>query len=76
MGLHIKDIRKGAPTGLTTGHAPESDNVVVGTGAIDWPAVLSTAEKLGAKYFIIEDESSEPLTNIPLSIAYLKNLGI
>jgi sugar phosphate isomerase/epimerase len=53
MGLHINDIRKGAPTCLTTGHAPESDNVAVGTGAIDWPAVLSTAEKLGAKYFII-----------------------
>lgn len=76
MGLHIKDIRKGAPTGLTTGHAPESDNVAVGTGAIDWPVVLSTAERLGAKYFIIEDESSDPLKNIPLSLEYLKKLGI
>ena len=74
MGLHIKDIRKGAPTGLTTGSAPESDNVAVGTGAIDWPAVLSTAEKVGAKYFIIEDESSAPLDNIPLSVEYLRKL--
>jgi sugar phosphate isomerase/epimerase len=74
MGLHIKDIRKGAPTGLTSGSAPESDNVAVGTGAIDWPAVLSTAEKVGAKYFIIEDETSEPLTNIPLSLEYLRTL--
>jgi len=75
MGLHIKDIRKGAPTGLTSGHAPESDNVAVGTGAIDWPAVLSTAQKVGAKYFIIEDETSDPLTNIPLSRDYILKLG-
>jgi sugar phosphate isomerase/epimerase len=74
MGLHIKDIRKGAPTGLTTGSAPESDNVAVGSGAIDWPAVLSTAEKVGAKYFIIEDETSAPLDNIPLSLEYLRKL--
>ena len=75
MGLHIKDIRKGAPTGLTTGHAPVEDNVAVGTGAIDWPAVLSTAQRLGAKYFIIEDESSDPLTNIPISRDYILGLG-
>jgi sugar phosphate isomerase/epimerase len=74
MGLHIKDIRKGAPTGLTTGHAPESDNVAVGTGAIDWVAVLRTAENVGAKYFIIEDESSAPMENIPLSLEYLRTL--
>lgn len=74
MGLHIKDIRKGAPTGLTTGHAPASDNVAVGTGAIDWPAVLRTAENVGAKYFIIEDETSAPMENIPLSLEYLRTL--
>lgn len=75
MGLHIKDIRKGAPMGKPTGRAPETDNVAVGTGAIDWPAVLSTAERVGAKYFIIEDESPDPLTNIPLSRDYILGLG-
>lgn len=74
MGLHIKDIRKGAPTGFTTGHAPDTDNVAVGSGSIDWNAVLGTAEKVGAKYFIIEDETPDPLKNIPVSVAYLRSL--
>jgi hypothetical protein len=36
--------------------------------------VLSTAEKVGAKYFIIEDETSAPQDNIPLSLEYLRKL--
>jgi hypothetical protein len=30
--MHVKDIRKGAPTGIYTGHAPATDDVAVGTG--------------------------------------------
>jgi len=76
MGLHVKDIRKGAPTGFTTGHAPDTDNVAVGAGTIDWNAVLTTAERVGAIYFIIEDETPAPLQNIPLSVAYLRSLKL
>ena len=39
----MKDIRKGAVTGLSTGGAPPVDNVAVGTGQINWPEVLKTA---------------------------------
>lgn len=76
MGLHIKDIRKGAPTGFHTGHAPVEDNVAVGTGAIDWKDVIGTAEKTGVTYYIIEDETSDPLKNVPITLAYLKDLKI
>lgn len=74
MGLHVKDLRKGAPMGLNIGRAPDTDNVAVGTGAVDWVAVLSTAEKVGAKHFFIEDETPAPLENIPLTLAYLRSL--
>jgi sugar phosphate isomerase/epimerase len=76
VGLHLKDIRKGAPTGFTTGHAPDTDNVAVGAGAIDWKTVIGTAEKIGVKYYFIEDETPDPLANIPASLAYLRALKL
>jgi len=74
VALHVKDIRKGAPTGFTTGHAPDTDNVAVGAGSIDWKAVISTAQKIGVTYYFIEDETPAPLDNIPASLAYLRAL--
>jgi sugar phosphate isomerase/epimerase len=74
--LHVKDIRKGAVTGLSTGSAPPIDNVAVGTGQIDWPTVLKTAQDIGVKHFFIEDETPTPLVCIPDSLKYLRALKL
>jgi sugar phosphate isomerase/epimerase len=74
--LHIKDIRKGAVTGLSSGHAAPVDNVAVGTGQIDWTLVLKTAEETGVKHFFIEDETPTPLVCIPDSLKYLRGLKL
>jgi sugar phosphate isomerase/epimerase len=74
--FHIKDMRKGAPTGLYDGHAPASDNVIVGQGVMDWPAILAEGRKDGVTYNFIEDETSDPVGNIPPSITYLETLGL
>jgi sugar phosphate isomerase/epimerase len=74
--LHVKDIRKGAVTGLSTGSAPPTDNVAVGTGQIDWTAVLGAAQKIGVKYYFIEDETPAPLQCIPDSLKYLRGLKL
>ena len=74
--LHVKDIRKGAVTGLSTGGAPPIDNVAVGTGQINWPEVLKTAEEIGVKHFFIEDETPTPLVCIPDSLKYLRALKL
>ena len=74
--LHVKDMRKGAVTGLSTGGAPPIDNVAVGTGQIDWPAVLKTAQDIGVKYYFIEDETPTPLVCIPDSLKYLRGLKL
>lgn len=74
--LHVKDIRKGAVTGLSTGSAPPTDNVPVGDGQIDWPAVLRTSQDLGVKHYIIEDETPAPLQCIPASLKYLRGLKL
>jgi sugar phosphate isomerase/epimerase len=74
--FHIKDMRKGAQTGLYEGHAPASDNVVVGAGIMDWPAIVEQGKKSGVEYYFIEDETSDPVANIPPSITYLETLGL
>ena len=76
VALHVKDIRKGAPVGLTTGHAPDTDNVTVGQGQIDWKSVLTAAQKVGVKYYFIEDETPTPLECISGSLAYLRALKL
>ena len=74
--MHVKDIRKGAPTGIYTGHAPGTDDVPVGSGQVDWPSLLREARKVGIAWYFIEDESPTPLENIPRSVAYLKSLAL
>jgi sugar phosphate isomerase/epimerase len=72
--MHLKDMRKGARTGVYTGHAPLTDDVPLGTGMIDWPAVLSEAAKVGVQHYFIEDESPTSVTAIPQSLKYLETL--
>jgi len=74
--LHVKDIRKGAVTGLSTGGAAPIDNVAVGTGQINWREVLSAAEKIGVTHYFIEDETPSPLVCIPDSLKYLRGLKL
>ena len=71
--LHLKDLRKGVHGNLSGGTSVEND-VVLGTGQIDIPAVIKAAKKAGIKHYYIEDESSSSLAQVPLSIAYLQGL--
>ncbi len=71
--MHLKDLKKGIKGDLTGGTPPEND-VVLGDGQIDMPGVLKAAKKVGIKHYYIEDESNHEDTQVPLSIAYLKNL--
>jgi sugar phosphate isomerase/epimerase len=72
--MHLKDLRRGAPTGIHSGHAPPSDDVPLGTGQVDWPAVLKQAAAVGVKHYFIEDESVAPLDALPVSVKYLQGV--
>lgn len=74
--LHVKDMRAGAVTGLFSGHAAPTDNVPVGSGRIDWPALLPAAQTAGVRYFFIEDETPAPLQSIPASLRYLSRFRL
>ena len=71
--MHLKDLRKGIPGDLSGGTSVEND-VALGTGAINMPAVLKAAQKAGIKHYYIEDDSSSFATQVPQSIAYLKGV--
>jgi sugar phosphate isomerase/epimerase len=73
--FHLKDVRKGALTGGSAGRAPIGDFVTIGTGKIDWRTVLAEGRKVGIEYSFIEDESSDPVANVPPSVRYLESLA-
>jgi sugar phosphate isomerase/epimerase len=73
--MHVKDMRKGTKTGLLTGSEDVRNDVALGTGQIDLPAVLKTAQEVGVKHFIIEDESPTVLNQIPQSLRYLESMA-
>lgn len=72
--MHLKDLRKGI-VGNLSGGTPVENDVALGTGQINLPAVLKAARKAGVRHYYIEDESPSVATQVPQSIAYLKNLS-
>lgn len=71
--MHIKDKRKGA-TGSMDGKTDVKNDVTVGTGQMDWPAILKAAKKAGVKYYFIEDESPVVNEQIIPSLRYLETV--
>lgn len=73
VALHLKDLKKGVQGDFSGSTAKEND-VALGTGQIDIPAVLKAAKKAGVRHYYIEDESPHIATQVPQTIAYLKSL--
>ena len=71
--LHLKDLKKGVP-GNNSGGTDQNNDVILGTGQIDIPAVLKAAKKAGVKHFYIEDESSSSIEQVPQSIKYINSI--
>ena len=67
--LHLKDLKKGVATGSLSGHTELTNDVTLGTGQVDWPALLRAAQKVGVKYYFIEDESPTVVDQIPQSLS-------
>jgi acetyl esterase/lipase/sugar phosphate isomerase/epimerase len=72
--MHVKDMKKGTPTGILTGRSEVTNDVTVGTGAMNWPAILKAAQQAGVKWYFIEDESPTSVEQIPQSLRYLERV--
>jgi sugar phosphate isomerase/epimerase len=72
--MHLKDLKHGVKGDLSGG-TDNDNNVALGTGQLDLPAILKAAKKAGIEHYYIEDESSRIDTQVPQSITYLKSLS-
>ena len=72
--LHLKDLKKGVPTGSLSGSTALTNDVALGTGQVQWPSLLRAAEKAGIKYYFIEDESPTVIKQLPRSLRFLESL--
>lgn len=72
--MHVKDMAQGTPVGDFSGGAPAETQVPVGTGQIDYTAILAAAEEVGVDKYYVEDESTDPQANIPLTLDYLQQV--
>jgi sugar phosphate isomerase/epimerase len=73
--MHLKDLKKGAKKDLTGQTSPEND-VPLGTGELDIPAILKQAAVIGISHYFIEDESNHVNNQVPQSVLYLKSLTV
>jgi sugar phosphate isomerase/epimerase len=71
--MHMKDLRKGVEGNLSGG-TPVVNDVALGTGQLNIPAILKAARKSGMEHYYIEDESPSYAVQVPQTMAYLKSL--
>lgn len=71
--MHVKDMKAGTEHNLT-GKSNVNNDVALGTGIIDWKAVLAAAERNGTKWYFIEDESDDAVMHIPQSLKFLEQI--
>jgi sugar phosphate isomerase/epimerase len=66
--IHLKDMSKDSERTFTE----------VGSGSLDMAAILKTAEQIGARWGIVEQDRSkgDPLESVASSLGYLKTQGM
>ena len=70
--LHLKDLKKGVAIRKGAGTGTPDIDVALGTGQVDWPAVLREAKSAGTALYYLEDESADPWNHIAQSVRYLR----
>jgi sugar phosphate isomerase/epimerase len=72
---HLKDMRKGTVYTPPVASLPDDTNVPLGTGSLDFPAILRASEKAGVEYHFLEDEHPQSIAQLPQSLAYLRKIA-
>jgi sugar phosphate isomerase/epimerase len=72
---HLKDMKKGTAYTPPVASLPDDTNVVLGTGQLDFPAILKASEKAGVEIHILEDEHPDSIAQLPQSLSYLRKLS-
>ncbi len=72
--MHLKDLKKGVARGSLTGGTDPNNDVPLGQGQLDWPAILKAAQETGVKHYFIEDEAALAPEQIPQSLRFLEQV--
>jgi sugar phosphate isomerase/epimerase len=73
--MHLKDKMKGAPQSFSEG-VPAQTFVEVGSGALDFTAILKAAAAAKVEhYFVEQDQSSDPVASLRKSYESLRGLA-
>jgi sugar phosphate isomerase/epimerase len=62
-------------TGSLAGKTDVKNDAQIGTGQVDWPAVLKAAKEIGVEQYFLEDESPWAADQIKGSLAYLEKVN-
>ena len=73
ISMHLKDLAKGVEGDFSGGTDVKND-VALGSGQTDYPALLKAAQEIGIKHYFIEDESPDVLKQIPQSLKFLSTV--
>ena len=71
LGIHLRDLDFSKKLIDVVPH-----DTWIGGGVIDFKSVLSAAKKVGCEYFVIEQNSKDPYSDIEKSYNYLLSLNI
>ncbi len=72
--MHIKDMKPGVPRNNLSGGLAAESQAVIGEGQVNWSDVMAAAQKDGLEFYYLEDETTDPITNVPKSITFLERL--
>lgn len=70
--MHLKDLKKGI-AGNNTGSTDSNNDVALGTGQINLPAIFKAAKKSVIENYYIEDESNRVNEQVPVTLNYLSH---
>jgi sugar phosphate isomerase/epimerase len=75
--LHLKDKAKDAPVETNEGKVAKGAFVEVGSGALDFPAILAAAKTAGVAHFFVEQDQTpgDPIASLKKSYEYLSKLS-
>jgi sugar phosphate isomerase/epimerase len=72
--MHIKDMKPGIARGSLSGGLPAEQQAAIGQGQVNWTELMAAAEKDGLEHYYLEDETTDPVANVPPSLAHLQAL--
>lgn len=76
--VHLKDAAAGAQPRFQESQVPPTDFVSVGSGQLDFPAILKTAVESGVRHYFVEQDHTPgpPLESLRQSYEYLRGVEI